>query len=166
MFIHIIEHQFDSPLTSDQTLAQIKSRLADGMFDSESEFLGFADVNRFKIKKNPRYNIPAFVRVRNSWSPIVTGTVENNGSGSRINVAFRPAIPTCVLDFLFQLIGIIEAIAFAILGLMNGSWETAAAALFGVLFVLVIELMVFFFFKLPAFGLIDRLEEIFSGQEP
>jgi len=110
MLINRIKRALDTPLRPERVMTEIRCRLTDSPFDSESEFIGRAEESAFKIRKNPRYNMPAFVHVRNSWTPILIGTVESRGEGSRVSLTVRPAIIACVIDFIFQAVGIIEAL--------------------------------------------------------
>lgn len=164
MLIHRIKKELDTPFVPERVMTEIRCRLTDDTFDSESEFIGGVEESTFKIRKNPRYNMPAFVHVRNSWAPVFIGTVESHLEGSRVSLTVRPAIISCVFDLLFQAIGIIEAL-FAILLCVTGAVEQGVPLLiFSLIFVLAIELFVFLFFKIPAGKMLDRLEEILSGR--
>ena len=82
MLINRIKRALDTPFVPERVMTEIRCRLTDSPFDSESEFIGRAEESAFKIRKNPRYNMPAFVRVRNSWTPIFNGCPEIKADNS------------------------------------------------------------------------------------
>ncbi len=135
-------------------------RLPSKFFKSDSEFFGYVTENSFKIRKNLRYNLPPFVIQRNSFSPVVIGTVEESAGGSTVRMTLRMDRTVSVFMFVFELLIILTAVFGLASGLIISLDEGFAFFLFATAFFFAIEGLLYLSFTLPAKRIITRLEDI------
>lgn len=160
MFIHTIKDEFDTSLPANRIIAQMKRRLPDGIFDSDCEFFGSVTENSFKVWENLRYNLPPYVIIRNSFSPVATGRIEEVEDGSKVRLTLRINILVSAFIFIFELLSLLETL-LGILLCIFGNFDTGIAfTIFPIFFILGWELLLYIAFRRPAMRLIERLKEI------
>ena len=160
---HIVKREFKTPLSQNQAIGQIKSRLSTSYFRSDSEFFGYTSENSFKITKNLAYSVPKFVRVRNSFSPVAIGRIEENGAETTVKLKVRMSLPVLALVLFIEVISML-GFFWSLLELMysgiNGDLQPIENVLMAVTVLLIIGMMVHFAFRIPARAMIKRLQTI------
>ena len=160
MLFNRIHHEFTTSIPAERVTEQIRMRLPSGRFRADSEFFGYVTENSFKIMRDLRYNVPLFSRYGNPFAPVVMGRFEKSDSGTTIKLKLRLHLMISVFILVWELFlgfclfgGILECI-------LGSFGDGVISVLTSVLLACAIELLLLFFFRLPAKRFIERLEEI------
>lgn len=155
MLIHVLKHECQTSLPKSRIISIIKMRTSPSVFKNDYEFFGLISENSFKIHKNLNYN-RRIGYVRNSFSPIVFASLEENDKKTIIKLKLRITLPILVFTFLLETIMLLGMFIGAIM-CFTGDFNVILSTS---LMFSICELLMFLFFKIPAKHMIERLEEL------
>ena len=162
MLKHSKKKVIRTEMSPTRVMAQLKMRMPNGLLPNrEYEFYGIANENSFKIKRNLRYNMPRHIRISNSFSPVAVGEVSKTDKGSEISLTLRMDCFAVALAFFLE-VALMFCTAVGALGcIIDGFAERSKMLIGPPLILLLLELLIACFFKIPAKRLLARLEDIF-----
>ena len=160
MLIHRIKQEFTTSISPERVLSHIRSGLLSELLGNDSEFFGYVSENKFRIEKNLRYKLPAFVFFSNSFAPIAVGKVEQNEAGATVKLKLRMGLLVSPIVFIIEIVALF-GILFGITECLFGSFDNGINyTLSGLLIFFGFELLMLFAFKRPAKRMIKRLKEL------
>lgn len=164
MLFHVKKREFVTSFSKEKTIAKIRERLPKNFFSQnrDCEFLGYVTEDSFKICKNLRYNMPAFVRINNSFQPIAHAKVETSEKGAKVTLALRMNILVAIFMFLIEILILAETVFGLLYSIFSDFSEGMPFFLLGALFFFLIEGLLYLSFSRPAKRLSERIEEILS----
>ncbi len=141
---------------SREAIIRTLNRITGGIFSNDCEFHGKVTENSFRLMPNINYN-SSFLR-RNSFLPILFGSIEERGEGCVITIRMRMPLIFCIfwgLWDIFDLFGMLVGL----LGILVGSVADGLLILFLCTSMLIGSLLlVGLSFSIPADRAIKRLK--------
>jgi len=106
---------------SREAIIRTLNRITGGIFSNDCEFHGKVTENSFRLMPNINYN-SSFLR-RNSFLPILFGSIEERGEGCVITIRMRMPLIFCIfwgLWDIFDLFGMLVGLLALLMGVLNG----------------------------------------------
>lgn len=151
-----LENSFESEKTPEEVSNLLNSVTAlskPGFYISgDSEFIGKVGVSEFKIVRNIAY--------RNSFIPIIKGSIEGSGDGAKIHIYMRMNPVVSVFFAIGQSI-LALVLLFGIIVIMSGGWtDGMLITCVTLLMLILIQVMIRACFFIPAKKDMRRLREL------